>query len=43
MRKFRELIRDMDCKVLVGIVFLKLLGMVKFMIVNVLGIFVLDE
>lgn len=43
MRKFRELTRDMDCKVLAGIVPLKSPGMAKFMTANVPGIFVPDE
>lgn len=43
MRKFRELTRDMDCKVLAGIVPLKSPGMAKFMTENVPGIFVPDE
>ncbi|MEG0855435.1 MAG: methylenetetrahydrofolate reductase [Terrisporobacter sp.] len=43
MRKFRELTKDMDCKVLAGIVPLKSPGMAKFMTANVPGIFVPDE
>ena len=43
MRKFRELTKDMDCKILAGIVPLKSPGMAKFMTANVPGIFVPDE
>lgn len=43
MRKFRELTKDMDCKVLAGIVPLKSPGMAKFMTANVPGIFVPDD
>ncbi len=43
MRKFRELTRDMDCKILAGIVPLKSPGMAKFMTANVPGIFVPDD
>lgn len=42
MRKFRELTKDMDCKILAGIVPLKSPGMAKFMTANVPGIFVPD-
>ena len=43
MRKFRELTKDMDCKILAGIVPLKSPGMAKFMTANVPGIFVPDD
>ena len=43
MRKFRELTKDMDCKVMAGIVPLKSPGMAKFMTANVPGIFVPDD
>ena len=43
MRKFRELTKDLDCKVLAGIVPLKSPGMAKFMTANVPGIFVPDD
>ncbi|MEF9991209.1 MAG: methylenetetrahydrofolate reductase [Romboutsia sp.] len=43
MREFRRLTRDMDCKVLAGIVPLKSPGMAKFMTANVPGIFVPDD
>ncbi len=43
MRKFRELTKDLDCKILAGIVPLKSPGMAKFMTANVPGIFVPDE
>ena len=43
MRKFRNLTKDMDCKVLAGIVPLKSPGMAKFMTANVPGIFVPDD
>ena len=43
MREFRKLTKDMDCKVLAGIVPLKSPGMAKFMTANVPGIFVPDE
>ena len=43
MRKFRELTRDLDCKVMAGIVPLKSPGMAKFMTANVPGIFVPDD
>ena len=43
LRKFRELTKDMDCKILAGIVPLKSPGMAKFMTANVPGIFVPDD
>ena len=43
MRKFRELTKDLDCKILAGIVPLKSPGMAKFMTANVPGIFVPDN
>ncbi|MGN1033462.1 MAG: methylenetetrahydrofolate reductase [Intestinibacter sp.] len=43
MRKFRELTKDMDCKVMAGIVPLKSPGMAKFMTANVPGIFVPED
>ena len=43
MRKFRELTKDMDCKIMAGIVPLKSPGMAKFMTANVPGIFVPDD
>ena len=43
MRKFRALTKDMDCKILAGIVPLKSPGMAKFMTANVPGIFVPDN
>ena len=43
MRKFRELTKDLDCKVLAGIVPLKSPGMARFMTANVPGIFVPDD
>ena len=43
MRKFRELTKDMDCKILAGIVPLKSPGMAKFMTANVPGIFVPED
>ena len=43
MRKFRELTKDLDCKILAGIVPLKSPGMAKFMTANVPGIFVPDD
>ena len=43
MRKFRELTKDMDCKILAGIVPLKSPVMAKFMTANVPGIFVPDD
>lgn len=43
MKKFRELTKDMDCKILAGIVPLKSPGMAKFMTANVPGIFVPDD
>ena len=43
MRKFRELTKDLDCKILAGIVPLKSPGMAKFMTANVRGIFVPDD
>lgn len=43
MRKFRELTKDMDCKILAGIVPLKSPGMARFMTANVPGIFVPDD
>ena len=43
MRKFRELTKDLDCKVMAGIVPLKSPGMAKFMTANVPGIFVPDD
>ena len=43
LRKFRELTKDMDCKILAGIVPLKSPGMARFMTANVPGIFVPDD
>lgn len=43
MRKFRELTKGLDCKILAGIVPLKSPGMAKFMTANVPGIFVPDD
>ena len=43
MREFRKYTKDMNCKVLAGIVPLKSPGMAKFMTANVPGIFVPDE
>ena len=43
MRKFRELAKGMDCKVMAGIVPLKSPGMARFMTANVPGIFVPDD
>ena len=43
MRKFRELTKDLDCKILAGIVPLKSPGMAKFMTANVPGICVPDD
>lgn len=43
MRKFRELTKNMDCKILAGIVPLKSPGMAKFMTANVPGIFVPED
>jgi 5,10-methylenetetrahydrofolate reductase len=40
MRKFREMTKDLDCKVLAGIIPLKSAGMAKFMNNNVPGIYV---
>ncbi|RKD33778.1 methylenetetrahydrofolate reductase [Thermohalobacter berrensis] len=43
MRKFRELTKDLDCKILAGIIPLKSAGMAKFMNKNVPGINVPDK
>lgn len=43
MRNFRNLTKDLNCKVLAGIIPLKSAGMAKFMNKNVPGIYVPDE
>ena len=43
MREFRKATKDLDCKILAGIIPLKSPGMAKFMNANVPGIFVPDE
>lgn len=43
MRRFRDATKDMNCKLLAGIVPLKSPGMAKFMTANVPGIFVPDD